>query len=67
MFWAVRGILKDNPSLKEGGALWFRDLTQADPYFVLKLATICTLLLVLVISIALAIPAPLRAVFFEFP
>jgi len=37
MFWAVRGILKDNPSLKEGGALWFRDLTQADPYFVLPL------------------------------
>jgi len=33
------------------------------PSSVMKLATICTLLLVLVISIALAIPAPLRAAY----
>lgn len=25
------------PSFKEGGALWFTDLTTADPYFILPI------------------------------
>lgn len=34
-FFAIRNMAEKVPSFKEGGALWFTDLTTADPYFIL--------------------------------
>jgi hypothetical protein len=31
----IRNMAEKVPSFKEGGALWFTDLTTADPYFIL--------------------------------
>ncbi|KAG0629653.1 hypothetical protein M758_1G119400 [Ceratodon purpureus] len=34
-FFAIRNMAEKVPSFKEGGALWFTDLTTADPYYIL--------------------------------
>lgn len=36
-FFAIRNMAERVPSFKEGGALWFTDLTTADPYFILPI------------------------------
>jgi YidC/Oxa1 family membrane protein insertase len=36
-FFAIRNMAEKVPSFKEGGALWFTDLTTADPYFILPI------------------------------
>lgn len=33
----IRNMAEKVPSFKEGGALWFTDLTTADPYFILPI------------------------------
>lgn len=39
------------PSLQTGGALWFTDLTLADPYYILPLAVTGTMFAILEVSV----------------
>lgn len=42
-FFALREMVTKVESLKEGGLWWFTDLTVADPYYLLPLASTLTL------------------------
>lgn len=47
-FFALRGMADAGlPSLKDGGLAWFTDLSAADPYYVLPIASAAATLLVL--------------------
>jgi len=47
-FFAIKKMVKVNyPGLSEGGTLWFKDLTVADPYFVLPLISAASLFAVM--------------------
>eukprot|EP00667_Euglena_gracilis_P008443 EG_transcript_8552 len=37
IFYSVRKIIQENPTVKDGGILWFQDLSQVDPLYLLPL------------------------------
>eukprot|EP00668_Euglena_longa_P031532 GGOE01040756.1.p1 GENE.GGOE01040756.1~~GGOE01040756.1.p1 ORF type:complete len:513 (-),score=153.63 GGOE01040756.1:207-1745(-) len=39
IFYAVRGIIQSNPTVKDGGILWFENLAEVDPMYLLPLAS----------------------------
>lgn len=48
LFFALRGMANAGlPSMVTGGALWFQDLTLADPYYILPVVTAATQLLMI--------------------
>src|ERR671933_2376994 len=44
MYYVVRSFEQTHPSFASGGVLWFKDLTAADPYYVLPILSAVTLL-----------------------
>lgn len=43
MFYVIRGFGAEHPSFKDGGILWFPDLTVADPYYLLPILSAVTM------------------------
>jgi YidC/Oxa1 family membrane protein insertase len=44
MYYVVRSFEQTHPSFASGGVLWFKDLTAADPYYVLPILSAVTML-----------------------
>ncbi|QIN80570.1 membrane protein insertase YidC [Rubrobacter marinus] len=44
MFYVIRGFGEEHPDFVEGGILWFQDLTQADPFYILPVVSAVTML-----------------------
>jgi YidC/Oxa1 family membrane protein insertase len=56
-FFAIRNMAEKVPSFKEGGALWFTDLTTPDSFFILPVMSgLATLLTVEVLSASILPP-----------
>lgn len=43
MFYVIRGFGEEHPSFNSGGILWFQNLTQADPYYILPILSAVTM------------------------
>jgi YidC/Oxa1 family membrane protein insertase len=62
-FFAIRNMAEKVPSFKEGGALWFTDLTTPDSFFILPVMSgLATLLTVEVLSASILPPFSLCGV-----
>ena len=44
MFYVIRGFGTEHPDFVTGGILWFQNLTQADPYYILPVMSAVTML-----------------------
>ena len=44
MFYVIRGFGVEHPDFVEGGILWFQNLTEADPYYILPVLSALTML-----------------------
>ena len=44
MFYVIRGFGTEHPDFVTGGILWFQNLTQADPYYILPVLSAVTML-----------------------
>ena len=44
MFYVIRGFGVEHPDFVEGGILWFQNLTQSDPYYILPVVSALTML-----------------------
>lgn len=44
MFYVIRGFGEEHPDFIQGGILWFQNLTQPDPYYILPVISAVTML-----------------------
>ncbi|MDQ3965234.1 MAG: membrane protein insertase YidC [Actinomycetota bacterium] len=44
IFYVIRGFEQTHPSFTSGGILWFKDLSAADPYYILPVLSAVTML-----------------------
>lgn len=63
-YWALREMGSRYPDMASGGALWFTDLTAADPYYVLPILSSLSFILAMELgSEGAQVDAKLRTIF----